>query len=149
MRTAVLSKAWLALTLPGIAVVCGINITEMTRRVAPPERSADGQSIDRVARTERRFARLRGVVIKQGIQGVVGYVADLPPGELAANGPAMEDYFLAQFALVPCVLDPRAGGCEWVVANFRSRDAPAVPLPGYRTVEDLGEGVLLLRKGGP
>lgn len=149
MRTAVLSQAWIALSLLGIVAVCGINITEMTRRVAPPERSADGQPANRVARAEQRFARLRAVVAKNRIQGTIGYVADLPPGELAANGAAMEDYFLTQFALAPHVLDARAEGGEWVVANFRSRDAAAGPPPGYRTIEDLGEGVLLLRKDRP
>ena len=103
--------------------------------------------VDQVTRADRRFAALREQARVHGITGTVGYLEDAAPA--ASIRDADVDYFFAQFALLPLVLDANLSGAQWAVGNFR---APLLPnsIPAtWRVVEDFGSGVLLLRRSEP
>jgi hypothetical protein len=80
-------------------------------------------------RSDQRFAALLSALPAQGI---VGYIGE--PGNLA-------DYYLAQYALAPLVVD-RSPDHPLVVGNFPSSSPP---LPNnLQLMKDFGNGVLLL-----
>jgi hypothetical protein len=100
--------------------------------------------VDPVTRQERRFARLRAAMLARGISGYVGYLTDAPADAVLGNAARAEDYYLAQFVLVPAVLDLNYAAHAWVVTNHRA--APAPDVPGYELAADGGDGVRLLRR---
>ncbi len=79
-------------------------------------------------RSDQRFSALRSSLPPQGI---VGYIGD--PGNLA-------DYYLAQYALAPLVVD-RSPNHPLVVGNFPSSLHPAPH--NLQLIKDFGNGVLL------
>lgn len=83
-------------------------------------------------RSDQRFATL-----KAGLptQGVIGYIGE--PGDLALG-----DYYLAQYALAPLVVE-RSKNHSLVVGNFPNSPPPSFP-PDLTLVRDFGNGVLLL-----
>ena len=88
-------------------------------------------------RGDPRFAAVKALL---PARGVVGYIGE--PGE-GAKG----DYYLAQYALAPLVVDDSTNH-RFVVGNFRS--AAAVPsgsenpqLVKLQLVKDFGDGVFL------
>lgn len=81
-------------------------------------------------RSDERFASLKAALPQSG---VVGYVGD-------ANDTA--DYYLAQYALAPLVLE-HSPNHPLVVGNFRSAPRPGL-LSGLQVQTDFGAGVLLL-----
>ncbi|MBL9200732.1 MAG: hypothetical protein JNL39_09515 [Opitutaceae bacterium] len=132
-----------------VAVLAGVNVADVLRRVPVPPRVASAAEPDSVARMERRLARLRHALETRRLRGVVGYVADVPAERVAGEAQATVDYYQAQFALAPAVLDLVAERHGWVVTNLRTA-ALAQRMPaGYVVVEDFGEGVALLRKAAP
>jgi len=76
-----------------------------------------------------RFAAVKSALPHAG---VVGYIGET--GELA-------DYYLAQYALAPLVVD-RSANHSLVVVNFPDTPPPAPALP-LLLVTDFGHGVLL------
>lgn len=58
-------------------------------------------------RQEARLAPLHKALRRRADRETLAYLSDLPPEQLAADRPSMEDYFLTRFALVPWVLDAR------------------------------------------
>jgi hypothetical protein len=92
-----------------------------------------------VAEGHARFAPLRRLLPRAG---VVGYLSDEPGGA--------REYFLAQSALAPVVLDPE-GPRALVVGNFFVPErAPGLAAArGLVLVADLGAGVMLFRRSGP
>jgi hypothetical protein len=96
-----------------------------------------------VTRTERRFAELREHVRARGITGTIGYVEDAPTAVSVRD--ADVDYFIAQFALLPLVLDSTMSQSPWAIGNFRGPSPTPIP-PGWHIVRDFGHGILLLGK---
>jgi hypothetical protein len=88
-------------------------------------------------RSDQRFADLRRALPEHG---VVGYV-----GEAGDSGVA--DYYLAQYALAPLVVE-LSQDHSLVIGNFpASQPAPLpVTVRGLVLVRDFGNGVLLLAK---
>src|SRR6185312_387197 len=78
---------------------------------------APAQATDAVQRAEARWSAVRGELEAKGVRGVVGYDDGLAPAALEKDAAAVERYYRAQFALVPCVLSPavREG---WVVVDL-------------------------------
>lgn len=70
-------------------------------------------------------------------RGVVGYIGE--PGIRA-----LEDYYLAQYALAPVVVD-HSSEHGLVVGNFPGAKA-FPPTENLQLVRDFGNGVLLFRK---
>jgi len=139
---------WQAVWLLLIAAVAVGNVIHGVRKTRPVPAGTDGADLDRVMRFERRVAPLRAKLATSGVTGTIGYIGDIPSEQLSANDQGMEDYYLTQFVLVPLVLDRNPDAHEWAVGQFR-RPVNSANLPaGWKVVEDLGEGVLLLRKGG-
>jgi hypothetical protein len=94
------------------------------------------QPDDVAKRSDQRFAAVKLALPSRGI---IGYVGE--KGESS-----LPDYYLAQYALAPLVVD-RSIQHKFVVGNFPSLQVPA-SLPGLRTIEDFGNGVVLLSNEG-
>ena len=142
-------KIWGAVTMALIAVVCGVNLAHVVRRMPPPSHSPTVESTDVVMRHEKRLAAVRRALDARNVPGTIGYVADLLPAELGADTSAMEEYFISQFALAPRVLDRQPSTRRWAVANLHTKSAAERVPAGFRVVEDFGAGVLLLEQTTP
>ena len=80
-------------------------------------------------RSDQRFAAIKASL---PTHGVVGYVGD--------SSEPVADYYLAQYALAPLVID-RSPNHSLVVGNFPA--APPVAHEHLRLLTDFGNGVLL------
>lgn len=88
---------------------------------------------DIAQRSDQRFATLRAALPPRGIVGYVG----------ASGNAALGDYYLAQYALVPLVVD-HSPNHPLVVGNFPVSLPPTSPPSGHlQLVKDFGDGVLL------
>lgn len=142
-------KTGAAITALIIAIVAGVNLFDLARRMPLPARGPVAQNGDVAMRHERRLAGVRKALRSHAAHGLIGYVTDLPPAELPNNDAAMQEYFLSQFALVPWVLEADFTQSAWAVTNLRTKSrADGLPA-GFRVVKDFGGGVLLLRKTEP
>jgi hypothetical protein len=92
-------------------------------------RAPNGRKDDIARRSDQRFA-----AVKRSLpaRGVIGYLGE--PGALALG-----DYYGAEYALAPLVVDHSANH-RLVLANFPNSPAPA---PGWQLVKDFGNGVML------
>ncbi|HKT88569.1 MAG TPA: hypothetical protein VJQ59_09050 [Candidatus Sulfotelmatobacter sp.] len=81
-------------------------------------------------RSDQRFASLKAVLPPRG---VIGYI-----GEAGVAGTA--DYYLAQYALAPLVID-NSENHPLVIGNFPDR--PNEPAPNLKLVRNFGDGILL------
>jgi hypothetical protein len=86
---------------------------------------------DIAARSDKRFAALKSRLPAQGVIGYIGETGDS----------ALPDYYLAQYALVPLVLD-RSYHRTIVIGNFPNTPPSEIP-SDLKLVEDFGDGVLL------
>ncbi len=86
---------------------------------------------DTVLRSGVRFAALRQALPDRGVIGYIGQAT----GEVG-------DYYLAQYALSPLVLDHSANH-PIVVGNFPDGRPSGLP-PNLKLVRDFGQGILLL-----
>lgn len=86
---------------------------------------------DIAQRSDQRFSALKAVLPQQGI---VGYIGD---------SSSQDDYYLAQYALVPLVVD-HSPNHPLVIGNI-STPLPPQSLPSARLqlLKDFGHGVLL------
>lgn len=83
-------------------------------------------------RSDQRFAAAK---LALPARGIIGYVGE--------NGDSsLPDYYLAQYALAPLVVD-RSIQHKFVIGNFPSGREPA-SLPGLRKIQDFGNGIVLL-----
>jgi hypothetical protein len=82
-------------------------------------------------RSDRRFAALKELLPDHG---VVGYIGD--------SGDATADYYLAQYALAPLVVEHSLNH-PLIVGNFPS-SPPQLAEHHLRIIRDFGNGVLLL-----
>ena len=142
-------NTWRTGALAVVVVVAVINVIHLALAVPPPPVESPAAAIDPAMRAEHRLAPLRASVRRHGLRGTIGYVGELRGGRLNDDPRAVEDYYRTQFALVPLVLDPNPAPYVWAVANLHAT-ASAPPLPaGWTIAENLGDGVLLLRKEAP
>jgi hypothetical protein len=139
-------NAWRNGALMIVAAVALWNVVHGARSVLPPPVESPAWSGDPVTRQEGRLGRLREAIRARGLKGTVGYVDDLPVGRMGEAEFGVQDYYLAQFVLVPLVLDPEPEPHEWAVANLRTSSWATRGLERWSLVEDCGAGVLLLRK---
>ncbi len=118
---------------------CLLSTARIVRDAPRLNRPPD--SAQRVAgRSDQRFAAVKALLPERG---VIGYVAE--PGAAALG-----DYYLAQYALAPLVVD-HSTNHALVVGNFPSSSggAPAAsPSNNLELVQDFGDGVLLLANHG-
>jgi hypothetical protein len=82
-------------------------------------------------RSDQRFAALK---VHLPASGVVGYIGE-------TGDSATPDYYLAQYALAPLVVD-HAPNHTFVVGNFPSSRPTQVPT-NLRLIKDFGNGVML------
>lgn len=114
-----------------VFVVCCLLSTFRIARDAPNPAHLNPDDVSQLS--DQRFAPLKS---RLPPQGVVGYIGE-------AGDSATPDYYLAQYALAPLVVD-RSTGHDFVVGNFPA-STPASPPPGLHLVVDFGHGVLLFR----
>ena len=98
---------------------------------APTPASVKESSGEITKRSDQRFSALRAALPERG---VVGYIGD--PGT-----PALADYYLAQYALAPLVVDHSVMH-SLVIGNFPAA-SNRVPSNDLQLVKDFGDGVLL------
>lgn len=108
---------------------CVLSVVQIVRNAPRPWRL---QPDDIARRSDQRFAAVKRVLPSSG---VIGYVGE--PGESS-----LPDYYLAQYALAPLVVD-RSIEHKVVVGNFPSLHIPPL-MPGLREIQDFGNGVVLL-----
>jgi hypothetical protein len=148
MQTSRVARAWHAATLTFVGVVATANVIHIAGKLTPPPTvEAPDVRLDYVTRCERRFAAFRQNARIRGLSGTIGYVENWHDGESSSHE-IEADYFIAQFALLPLILDHNLGGHEWALANFRTSTPPDLPV-GWRIVENFGQGVLLLGRSAP
>lgn len=118
-------------TIAGILVFvlcCLLSTAHIIWQASDPTRTT---SDDVSRRSDQRFAALK---VKLPASGVIGYIGE-------SGDSATPDYYLAQYALAPLVVDLSANH-PIVVGNFHS--SPAEIPPNLRLMEDFGNGVILL-----
>jgi len=87
---------------------------------------------DVAKRSDQRFARLKAALPERG---VVGYIGE-------SGTPGLPDYYLAQYALAPLVLDHSANHAL-VIGNFSTVPSKGSLSRDLHLVKDFGDGVLL------
>lgn len=133
--------AWPFAALAAVAAVAAANVIHVVRKIPPATRDVSPATFDPLSWHEQRFARFRAAAKARGLRGTIGYVGD--------HAAADDDFFYAQFALVPLLLDFDPTPYEWAVANLRTSPPGSRVPAGWNVSEDLGDGVLLLRKSAP
>ena len=128
-----------------VFVLCSMLSTARIVWEAPRlnSRPDSAQGVGR--RSDQRFAALKASLPERGVIGYLG-----KPGAAALG-----DYYLAQYALAPLVVDPSPNHAL-VVGNFPSSAAgsPAAspvlgpPSENLQLVKDFGDGVLLFANKG-
>jgi hypothetical protein len=83
-------------------------------------------------RSDERFRALKAELPQRGVVGYIGETGNLAVG----------DYYLAQYALAPVVVD-RSGNHPLVVGNFPAGSPPGDETLSLHVVKDFGGGVLL------
>ncbi len=121
------------ITIASVTFVLCCLLSSARLVVDAPGPAAVRNSRDDISkRSDQRFAALHSALPKRG---VVGYVGE--PGT-----PGLADYYLAQYALAPLVVD-HSPNHPLVVGNFPAgTPAPASP-QDLQLVKDFGDGVLL------
>ena len=88
--------------------------------------------VDHVAqRSDQRFTAMKGTLPDRGVIGYIG----------ADDMDGTADYYLAQYALAPRIID-RSSGHPLVIGNC-PHGSPQLPPSGLTLVKDFGDGVLL------
>ena len=142
-------RTWSAFVTVFVVVIATVNLIATARRIPPPSRIDPSAPPDVVLKQEARLVAVRRALERVGARGVIGYVSDLPPDQLATDAAGMREYFLSQFALAPLVLDARFGDVRWVVVNLHRAPLTARMPSGFRVVEDGGAGVWLIERSRP
>ena len=104
---------------------------------APTPSSLKSSTSEIARRSDQRFSSLKAAL---PARGVVGYVGE--PGTSA-----LADYYLAQYALAPLVVD-HSSNHSLVIGNFPASPLPGVPSEDLQLVIDFGDGVLLFAAKG-
>jgi len=106
-------------------LLSAVRIVNHARRATDPNQVSQ--------RSDQRFADLKGALPSVG---TVGYIGDsgAPPGQ----------YYLAQYALAPLVVDYSADHV-WVIGNFPKKRPDLSALEHLELVKDFGDGVELFR----
>lgn len=136
-------------TLLVVVATALANVLHVAHKTPPPPAESAIARGDPVVQQERRLAGLRASLRARGLMGAIGYLGDKPGPQLVDDPPGAQDYYLAQFALVPLVLDLDIERHTWAVASLHSATLEARMPAGWRMEEDFGAGVFLLRKVRP
>jgi hypothetical protein len=140
---------WRAAALGLIAVLAVVNLIHAAKKSPPSPPTGVSTATDIVTTQEKRFARLGRVVIERGLSGTIGYFGDLPRERFTSDPREVQEFYLAQYVLVPLVLDLEAERHEWAVGNLSAVTVGERLLTGWKVEEDCGDGVLLLKRVRP
>jgi hypothetical protein len=120
-------RAVLAITI--LLLSCALSTGRLLLKTPGPRQLSDPNQVEQ--RSDARFTTLKSALPKYGVVGYVG-----APGA-AAQG----DYYLAQYALAPLVVD-HSPDHRLVIGNFPPGAAPTLP-PNLQLIKNFGDGVLL------
>jgi hypothetical protein len=110
-------------------LVCCLLSSARLVHDAPNPRTPPG---DIARRSDQRFSALKAALPERG---VVGYIGE-------RGIPALGDYYLAQYALAPLVID-HSTNHALVVGNFSPQSSPGTLPPGLHLIREFGGGVFL------
>lgn len=98
---------------------------------------------DYVTWYEKRFEGLKGIL---PARGVVGYISDKRPEEIATDPELTRGYYLTEYALSPIIVDNNLGH-ELIIGNFHKPiTAPnSLKYRGLAVFKDFGNGVVLFK----
>lgn len=142
-------NAWPVGALLAVVATALANVWHVAHRITPPPVESSIAPTDPVVQQERRLAGLRASLRASGLTGTIGYLGDKPGPQLVDDPPGAQDYYLAQFALAPLVLDLDIERHTWAVASLHSTVLKARMPTGWRMEQDCGAGIFLLRKVRP
>jgi hypothetical protein len=143
------SKAFRVAALGFVVAVSSANVVRMSVGTPPALLDLFGVASDNVMRHEQRFSAIRAGVAARGLSGTLGYLGELPKGQWQVDSNSVENYYLAQFALAPLILDADAVRREWIVADLPKGKLAARTPSGWSLAEDFGDGTFLLRMESP
>lgn len=130
-----------------LAAASAWDLASVARRPPPAIAVATVGATDVVTRTDDGWASVAQQIAARRIAGVVGYWGPVPADELHGEGPEVQRFYLAQFALVPVIL--QADGLrEWLVTDLLPEESRPLP-PGYVTVREFSDGRRLMRRTRP
>lgn len=132
-----------ALIKSGIFIIAALSIISCFQLFTKTgtERISAGPR-DQITQYEERFTAIRAALPARGI---VGYITEASPEAVMAYGNLQAEYYLAQYAVAPAVVDnsPRR---NIVIGNFHSPGIPDINSYGkFSVIMDAGNGVFLLR----
>jgi hypothetical protein len=115
-----------------LALACSLSaMRELMQSPSLGHQKATGDDVE--ARSDLRFSELRKALPQSG---VVGYIGEDGPS-------AVVEYYLAQYALAPLVVD-RSPNHAFVIGNFpSSAKASSNEATQFSLVRDFGNGVML------
>jgi len=126
--------SWVIAILSVLAAFQSASVAELLARQSPDP-----------YRIEMAVASFAPVTARVPRGAVVGYLSDLPPGDRATLA-----FLQAQYALAPCLLVslPAPDPPEFAVGIFLQREKlmEKVATQGYLVQEDIGPGIVLLRR---
>ena len=101
---------------------------------------------DEIVMLEQRFAPVRQNLKWIGYKGEIGFITDtdLVPGRLWNFRDGVV-WGQTQYVMLPWMLVHGRRDTPFVIASFPD-GVPAVPLQGYSTLLELGDGYILLRR---
>ena len=132
---------WFSLTL--VVVWSLANVVHVSSTVT---RGNPLQESGVIASYDERFRLVREQIL--GIEDLkrVGFVSDLQPNEVLYDFVAAKDYYLTQYALAPVVLTLKPQETDYAIGSFSSTPIENRVLPGFETVRDWGDGIVLFRR---
>lgn len=130
--------AWRVGALLLVAVVAAANVIHTAQRIPPPAAVVPASAYDPLSWQEQRFSRFRDRVNRHELPPTIGYIGDAAQPD--------DDFYYAQFAVLPLVLDGDPEPHPWALANLRSASPSTRISDRWQVVEDFGQGVLLLKK---
>ena len=74
-----------------------------------------GNGIDDVSLADKQCQLIRQALVDNGSPGIVGYITDIKPGP-----DFVPQWYLAQYALLPAVVEPTSAEQAFVVGYFQS-----------------------------
>lgn len=139
--------AWY-LSLLIVAAVSALNISGSLERSIPSPSGLIKPPLEAVAEVDERFAELRKDLSIIHPPDVIGYIGD-PTVAASKTTSEVQEYYQAQFAMIPVVLDQNFEAYNWAVANLRKGKLDQQLLMDWEIHTRYENGVLLLKRKAP
>ncbi|HEY3755330.1 MAG TPA: hypothetical protein VGL42_04195 [Opitutaceae bacterium] len=128
----------------GLVAISAIELVPLALRPPPAITGGLVGPASLLMRAEQGWEPVARQLAARGVHGVVGYWGPVAAENLRGEGPPVERFYQAQFALAPLVLEAD-GQEDWVVTDERPEERRNHP-QRYAVVRDFGGGRQLLRR---